>query len=48
MRKAIFIGFILLGTAMGLLASLQEEWSTRATLIKRAFFRYPVGDANAG
>ena len=33
MRKAIFIGFILLGTAMGLLASLQEEWSTRIVVM---------------
>ena len=33
MRKTIFFSFIVLGTAVGLLASLSEEWPTRIVVM---------------
>ena len=45
MRKTIFIGFILLGTATGLLASLPEEWPTKIVVV---FFGALVGAAVGG
>ena len=45
MRKAIFFGFILLGTAVGLIASLPEEWSTRIVVM---FLGALVGAAVGG
>ena len=32
MRKTIFFSFIVLGTALGVLASLSEEWPTRIVI----------------
>ncbi len=45
MRKTIFFSFIALGTAMGLLASLSEEWPTRIVVM---FLGALVGTAIGG
>ena len=45
MRKTIFFSFVALGTAMGLLASLSEEWPTRIVVM---FLGALVGTAIGG
>ena len=45
MRETIFFSFIVLGTALGLLASLPEEWPTRIVVM---FLGALVGTAIGG